>query len=251
MTVNSWAVGQNTPNTILSLLQGQVITFNDDRGGDLLAALPGYAVRPNDQVLIVRVETRDTDQVDYLLEVVLEPVAPEAPQVPVAGDLFINEVLVDPGSSDVSGDGLADLGDQFLEIINQSPYRLDLSSLLFFSSGGFMALPNGAEIGSGEAILLFNGNVDPDLFPVQVFAGGTSQNWLGTGYQAVVIYRNQPSYPFEPIHTVFVPSIADESESLNRIVDGDSNQILRPHSFVVGSFELRSPGRRVDGGLFP
>ncbi|MBW1870479.1 MAG: hypothetical protein JRJ19_00340 [Deltaproteobacteria bacterium] len=253
LTVNSWALGQNTPNTILGLLdsQGKVIAFNDDRGGDLLAALPGYAVRLQDQVLIIRVETRDLNRVDYLLEIAVEPVAPEALQVPLPSDLFVNEVLVDPGGIDVSGDGLADLGDQFIEIINQSPYRLDLSGLMVFSSGGFMALPTGAEIGSGEAILLFNGNVDPDLFPVQVFAGATSQTWLGTGSQAIVIYGSQPFFSYEPLHTVFVPSTAVESESMNRIVDGDGNQILRPHSFVVGSSELRSPGHRVDGGLFP
>jgi len=247
LLVNTWpGAADSTPDTLLQLQDrnGRTLLSNDDRGGDLLAALPAFAAR-RDETLLIRVEMRGEEAQDYLLQIQAEDAPVDLPLTPVPGDLMINEVLVDPGGADISGDGVSGAGDQFVEMVNLTPYSLDLSGLTVWSRGEFLALPDGAGVGPGQAFLLFNGTADPARFDVEVFSAGCDLPWLSTGAGALVV--TVPGR-FEPLETLFVPATPAPGESANRVVDGDPDQILRPHSGVVNSFLLNSPGRRADGG---
>jgi len=246
LLVQTWpGTPGSTPDTILRLEdgRGRTLLVNDDRKGDLLSALPAFLTR-REETLFIRVEMRGDQAQAYLLQVVVDPAAADPLVTPLAGDLLVNEVLVDPGGEDVSGDGIAGPGDQFVEMINQTPFTLDLSGLTLWSAGEFFALPNGATAGPQEVFLLFNGTADPDRFDVPVFFAGCEIPWLSPGSQALVITAGGW---FEPLDTVCVPDTGRAGESANRIVDADPDQVLRPHSSVVNSTGLSSPGRRADG----
>ncbi len=253
LRARTWAVeDSHVPDTVLSLFSadGEVLVFNDDRGPDLLSEPPAYPARHTGDVLI-KVELRGQQPGAYILEVLSEPVPDEAVVHALPGDLVVNEVLVDAGAFDVSGDGLVDDGDQFVELLNSCPYRLDLGGIMVWSAGGFLLLPPGASLAQGEAALLFNGTADPQLFDSRVFSGGSHIKWLGTGSRALVITgRGDPGYSPAPLAEVFVPATAGPGESENRVVDGDQTRILRPHSHVIGSVGLRSPGNKANGESF-
>jgi hypothetical protein len=246
LLVNTWpGAADSTPDTVLHLedSRGRTLATNDDRGGDLLAALPTYAAR-RDETLYIRVEMRGEEAQDYLLQIQVEPAPPDLLLTPTTGDLLVNEVLVDPGGMDISGDGVSSAGDQFVEMVNLTPYSLDLSGLVVWSRADYLALPDGARVGPRQAFLLFNGAADPALFDVQVFSAGCEIPWLSTGADALTVTVEGS---FEPLETLFVPATAP-GESANRVVEADPDQILRPHSGVVDSTGLNSPGRRADGG---
>lgn len=253
LSVRSWAADDSqVPDTVVSLLtiDGQVLTFNDDRGPDLLSAPPALPARYDGRLLIA-VELRGQQPADYLLEIVCEPVAAGEALRPLPGDLVVNEILIDPGGFDVSGDGLADDGDQFVELINAGPYKLDMGGVVVWGPGGYLLFPAGAALDAGRAAVLFNGVADPDLFLSEVFSGGSSVRWLGSGPRALMLSApGGAGYSPEPLADLSVPATAAAGESVNRLTDGDSTRILRPHSHVVGSIGLRSPGSKVDGEPF-
>lgn len=247
LLVHTWPGSvDSTPDTILHLedSQGRTLLSNDDRGGDRLAALPAFAAR-RQETLSIRVELRGEEAEDYLLQVQVEPAPPDPVLSPTAGDLLVNEVLVDPGGADISGDGVSNAGDQYVEMINLTPFTLDLSGLMVWSRAEFFALPDGAAVGPHQAFLLFNGTADPARFPVEVFSAGCEIPWLSTGAGALAV--TVPGR-FEPLETLFVPATPAPGESANRAADADPDQVLRPHSGVVNSVMLNSPGRRADGG---
>jgi len=253
LVARTWAADDSqVPDTILSVLSadGEVLVYNDDRGPDLLSAPPAYPARHNGEVLL-KVELRGQLPRDYLLEVLLEQVPAGAAVHPLPGDLVVNEVLVDPGGFDVGGDGQADDGDQYVELVNASPYRLDLGGVMVWGSGGYLRLPLGASLATGNAVLLFNGFADPQLFEVEVFSGGSSLKWLGSGSRALLITnQNNAGYSPAALAEVFVPATAQPGESENRVVDGDQTRVLRQHSHVIGSIGLRSPGYKANGEVF-
>jgi hypothetical protein len=142
---------------------------------------------------------------------------------------------------------VVDAGEQFVEMVNLTPYSLDLSGLMVWSRAEFLALPDGATIGPRQAFLLFNGAADPALFDVPVFSAGCEIPWLSTGADALTV--TVPGR-FEPLETLFVPATPAAGESANRAADADPDQVLRPHSGVVNSTGLNSPGRRAGGDLW-
>jgi hypothetical protein len=246
LLVNTWpGAADSTPDTILQLQDhsGRTLLSNDDRGGDLLAALPAFAAR-RDETLHIRVEMRGEEAQDYLLQIQVQPAPAGQLLAPMAGDLLVNEVLVDPGGADISGDGVSNAGDQFVEMVNLTPYSLDLSGLVVWSRAEYLALPSGASVGPHRVFLLFNGAADPALFDVEVFSAGCEIPWLSTGADALTV--TAPG-SFEPLESLFIPATPAPGESANRVVDADPDQILRPHSGVVDSTGLNSPGRRADG----
>jgi len=247
LQVNTWpGTADSTPDTILRLedQSGRTLLSNDDRGGDLLSSLSAFAAR-RDEPVHIRIEKRGDGAEGYLLQIRVEGASADGSFSPVPGDLMVNEVLVDPGGQDISGDGAADAGDQFVEMVNLTPFDLDLSDLTVWSRGEFLALPEGAGVGPHQAFLVFNGNADPARFDVEVFAAGCDIPWLSTGAGALTV---TVAGRFEPLEILFVPATPAPGESANRVVDGDPEQILRPHSGVVNSSSLNSPGRRADGG---
>ena len=247
LLVNTWpATADSTPDTILKLedQQGRTLLSNDDRGGDLLSALPAFAAR-RDETLFIRVESRGDGAEAYLLQILVEDASAGEPLSPVPGDLLVNEVLVDPGGADVSGDGVSSAGDQFVEMVNLTPYPLDLSGLMVWSRAEFFALPQGATVEPHQAFLLFNGTADPARFDVPVFSAGCEIPWLSAGAGALSV---TVSGRFEALETLFVPATPATGESANRVVDADPDQVLRPHSGVINSTGLNSPGRRAGGG---
>jgi hypothetical protein len=246
LLVHTWpGTPGSTPDTTLHLedSRGRTLLINDDRGGDLLAALSAFAAR-RDGTVFIRVEKRGEGAEAYLVEIRVQDASAGGPFAPVAGDLMVNEVLVDAGGLDPSGDGVSGPGDQFVEMINLTPLTLDLSGLSLWSAGGFLALPDGATAAPQQMFLLFNGTADPDRFEVPVFQAGCEIPWLAEGAGALTVMR---SGWFEPLEIVFVPATPQSGESANRVVDADPDQVLRPHSSVVNSSGLNSPGRRADG----
>jgi hypothetical protein len=247
LLVNTWpGTADSTPDTILHLedQSGRTLLSNDDRGGDLLSALPAFAAR-RDEPVYIRVEKRGDGAQAYLLQIRVEDAPAGVPVNPLPGDLLVNEVLVDPGGMDISGDGASNAGDQFVEMVNLTPYSLDLSGLTVWSRAEYLALPGGSAVGPRQAFLLFNGTADPARFAVQVFSAGCEIPWLSTGADALTVAAPGS---FEPLETLFVPATPAPGESANRVVDGDPDSILRPHSGVVNSTGQNSPGRRADGG---
>jgi hypothetical protein len=246
LTLHTWPGSvDSTPDTILRLQdsRGRTLLVNDDRDGDLLSALPAFAAR-RDESVYIRVEKRGEGAEAYLLQIRIEEASAGEPFSPVPGDLLVNEVLVDPGGEDIGGDGVSNAGDQFVELVNLTSYSLDLSGLTVWSRAEFFALPDGATIGPHQAFLLFNGTADPARFPVEVFSAGCEIPWLSTGADALTV--TVPGR-FEPLETLFVPATPAPGESANRAKDQDPDQVLRPHSVVVNSVLLNSPGRRADG----
>lgn len=245
LVVQTWPGSTGSaPDTTLQLQdsRGRTLLINDDRGGDLLSALPAFAARRN-ETLFIRVEKRGEGAEAYLVQIQVEGASAGWPVTPLPGDLLVNEVLVDPGGQDQSGDGVSGPGDQFVEMLNLTPLTLNLSGLTLWSTGGFFTLPGGATAGPHQAFLLFNGTADPERFEVPVFYAGCEIPWLFAGAQALVVMQ---SGSFEPLETVFVPATPRPGESANRAVDADPDQVLRPHSSVVNSTGLNSPGRRAD-----
>jgi len=253
LTVRSWAYkNSQVPNTVLTLLdaEGQSLSFNDDRGGDLLATLPPYVARRDEHVFI-KLEIRGEERGYYLLELASRPLPQDDPVRPLPGELLVNEALVDPAGIDISGDGIADDGDQYLEIFNCSARRLDVSGVNVWSDGGYFLLPADTFLDAGQVLLLFNGTADEDLFDVETLSGDSSIGWLGTGHGAVNIFASSDSgYTVEPLHEAFIPKTYAPGESVNRIIDGDPQRVLRPHGDVIGSIGPRSPGRTVSGDAF-
>jgi hypothetical protein len=246
LLVSSWpGAAGSTPDTTLHLQdgRGRTLMVNDDRDGDLLSALPAYPARRN-ETLFIRVEKRGDEVESYLLQILIEDTPADPVLSLTAGDLLVNEVLVDPGGLDLSGDGVSNAGDQYVEMINLTPFTLDLSGLMVWSRAEFFALPDGAAVGPHQAFLLFNGTADPARFPVEVFSAGCEIPWLSTGAGALAV--TVPGR-FEPLETLFVPATPAPGESANRAADADPDQVLRPHSGVVNSTGLNSPGRRANG----
>lgn len=242
LRLSTWTADPaSVPDTVLTLLdpQGRVLDFADDRGGDRLAALPPHAVR-RAAALLACVELRGERPAGYRLEVAIEPVPDGTEVEPVPGDLLVNEVLAEPAQ----GDDLP----PFVELVSLCPYPIDLGGTAVVGAGGALAFPAGVRLPPDQAVLVFWGRPEGD-FAVPVYAGGGQGDWLVPGAGAVRVLAGG-GHAGRPLCEVFVPGGLPEGESANRIVDADPLRILRPHTHVVGSAGLRSPGRRANGQPF-
>ncbi|NMB73518.1 MAG: hypothetical protein GYA21_00150 [Myxococcales bacterium] len=250
LSVRSWAGAPEPPDTILTLFDGagRALLWSDDAEDSRLARLPPLAVARAEEFYL-RIEARRATP--YRLEVSLERLDPNAPVPPRYGDLLINEVLLSAGGEDVNGDGALDDGDQYLELASLSPLLLDVSDTWLVTRLGFFRFPVDTVLEPGEVILVFNAPAAPAGFPVRVFGRGGRAAWFEAGYQALRVYQGSAAgWLPEPLEAVSLSSTAAAGESLNRLRDLDPERILRPHRFVVGSVENRSPGRRADGREF-
>jgi len=242
LRLSTWSADPvSVPDTVLTLFdrRGRVLDFADDRGGDRLAALAPHAVRRTGELLAC-IELRGEQPAGYLLEASFETVPDAAVVAPVPGDLLVNEVLA----------GQADEHElpQFVELVSLCPYPIDLGGMAVVGAGGALAFPPGARLPPGGAVLLFWGQPDGD-FPVPVYAGGGQGRWLEPGAGAVRVLAGDRRAG-QPLCEVFVPAGLLPGESANRIVDTDPDRVLRPHTHVVGSVGLRSPGHRAGGQPF-
>lgn len=78
---------------------------------------------------------------------------------PAAGQIVINEVLADPGTADVNGDGSASTTqDEFVEIINLSGVAMDISGMTLTDATGLRhTFPTTTVIPAGGALIVFGG----------------------------------------------------------------------------------------------
>lgn len=250
LSVRSWAGDPEPQDTILTLFDGagRALRWSDDAQDSRLARLPPLAVARAED-FYVRIEARRPTP--YRLEGSLERLDPNAPVPPRYGDLMINEVLLSAGGEDVNGDGVADGGDQYLELASLSPLPLALSDTWLVTRLGFFRFPAGTVLEPGEVVLVFNAPAEAERFPVRVFERGTRATWLEAGHQTLRILQGSAAgWLPEPLEAVSPSSTPAAGESLNRLRDLDPERILRPHRFVVGSVGNRSPGRRADGREF-
>jgi len=240
------------PDTILLLWDhaGRTLTWNDDQGGSTLAGLPALAGRG--QGWTACVEARGADPLAYRLEVRRAPLTPGLAVPPQPGELCLNEALLDPGEADLDGDGRADAGDQYVELLNAGPYPLALQGLVLWAAGGGALFDEQVRLEPGEALLVLNGAPPPPgAFPAQAFGRARTAPWLAAGARGLELALSTPAGASLELGGFALPSTGAPGESVARPADAGCDRPLRPHAALPGAAGPRSPGARLDGSPFP
>ncbi len=176
-------------------------------------------------------------------------------ELPVAGDLVLNEFLADPPAElagDSNCDGERDSGDdEFVEIVNVADHTLDLSGVTIADADRVrFTFPPGTSIEAGAVAVVYGGGTASCAYPeaALVFvSGGLSLNnsddtitiATSDGATDLVSY----TYPGDS-----GPSgEEDQSVNLNPDVTGAAYAL---HGDVPGAVGVYSPATRVDGSFF-
>lgn len=165
------------------------------------------------------------------------------------GDLVINEIMADPGTTlDWNGDGTPSATqDEFVEILNLAPYTVSLSGVTLSDKVGvkYTAGTRGDDcLGPDEALVVFGGGT-PNLAVTGaiVVAGGSLS--LNNTDETVTLKSaagdTMDSYAY---------TTATKETSFVRSPDGTGTSfVLHPEISATG--RKGSPGTCLDGGAFP
>jgi hypothetical protein len=178
-------------------------------------------------------------------------------EIPEPGDLVINEVLADPGSSnDANGDGVSDSSDdEFVEIVNLDLRPYELSGLtLHDNDKERFAFPSGTCVMPGETIVVF-GSYDPNTGSIQpgVLAYGATLSLNNDGDVVRLLDANGLE-----LDAMAYGKFADDGpsgnadQSLTRSVQMDATSAWVQHSEApLSGGSTMSPGTCQDGNVFP
>jgi hypothetical protein len=227
---------------------GRRLARSDEGDGSSLARLAPLAGRGLGWRVCVG--GRGAGPLFYRLEVRNEPWPAGQAATPLPDELCVNEVLLEPGSADLNADGRADAGDQFLELVHAGPLALELQGLEIWAAGGGARFDGPFRLEPGGALLVFNGPLEPGLYPVPAFGLGRQQAWLAPGPGGLELGWSEPGGFRRELSRLALPGSAAPGESLTRPVDGDCGRALRPHAALPAAAGARSPGTRLDGRPF-
>lgn len=178
-----------------------------------------------------------------------------------AGDLVINEFLVNPGpGNDVDHDGTpSTTADEFLEIVNRLAVSVDLTYFEIHDATGFRhRFPNPTTVPAGGSIVVFAAG-NPSFFPPR-HASGHAQV-ASTGDLALTNTGDDVSLrdPTGAILFLLSYSAADVTEGKSRTLAPDGRAVVTPasgsidyvlHDAAPGAVGNYSPGAKVDGSGF-
>ena len=169
--------------------------------------------------------------------------------------LVINEFFADPDArfaGDANGDGRIDrFEDQFVELINRTDTRLDLSGYQVRIDGALRhTFPEGTNVAPGEAVVIFGGGTPQGYLGfagtqnnVQTASSGFLQ--LATTGGSIDLLDSRGRL----VERIVYNDEAGNGQSLNR--DPEVEGPFRLHTEIRQAFGARfSPGYRADGATF-
>ena len=166
--------------------------------------------------------------------------------------LIFNEIHADPSSGlagDANNDGIRDaMGDEFIEVINQSSETIDISGWEYYdSSEKRHVFENGTVLDPGRAVVVFGGGIPTGQFGgsyVQLASEATGLGLTNTG-EAIKILNGSGVLVGGTVYG----SDADNNQSITRSPDITGGYAI--HTEAIGSEgKLYSPGTKTDGSLF-
>lgn len=162
--------------------------------------------------------------------------------------LVFNEINADPGG-DTNGDGILDAdGDEFVEIINNETFDVDLSNWsLSNSNEAIFTFPQGTVVPAGKATVVFADSAKGTGYGgARLYHAGSLD--LNNGGEVVKL-EDADGNVIASLDYATIAADADNGQSITR--DPDITGSFEPHSNADGSQgDLHSPGRKVDGTAF-
>jgi len=197
-------------------------------------------------------------------------------------DLQVNEVFFAPMASttdmgsDSNGDGVASaVSDEFVEIVNISSDYLDLRGTLVKDAVqqnptplDFTTLPAGQQhqalLAPGHAIVVWNGVESGRTVPNSklllgrskaffgALRGSASSLWNNTGLETIrVVQKNPAPGATGDCLRVDITNTATGTSTGSMTRSPDLSGAFVPHATLQGATGKFSPGRKVNGNLFP
>lgn len=167
--------------------------------------------------------------------------------IPVMPQLVINEIHADPDATngDANNDGVVDSSDdEFVEIVNNDTYPVDLSGYTLSDGLGVKHFFWGITLNPNEAIVVFGGGTPTGFETYALTASGGSLGLNNSG--DVVTLKDAASYV---VDSYSYGSEGGDNQSLTR--DPDLTGPFVQHTTASGSGgSLFSPGNHVDGSPF-
>ena len=161
--------------------------------------------------------------------------------------LIFNEINADPGG-DANGDGSTDSNDEFVEIVNNETFDIDLSNwTLSDDNSSKITFPSGTEIPAGKAIVVFADSAKGTAYGgAHLFnAGSLDLNNDGD----VVKLEDADGNLIASLDYASIAADADNGQSITR--DPAITGSFVQHSNATGSEgDLHSPGTKIDGTAF-
>lgn len=170
--------------------------------------------------------------------------------LPVAGDLVINEVLAKPTGGtggDANGDGTVNSDDEFVEVVNVSTKTLLLDGLKIADNGAnVVTVPGGLCLQPNQAVVAFSKYTGTGSFPGALVFGTKSLSLNDTGDSVIL-----KSAADEVLAQMSYGSAA-AAESFVREADLDPLANFVRHSVAPNaSGRKMSPGTCQNGNAFP
>ncbi|MCF8357482.1 MAG: lamin tail domain-containing protein [Prolixibacteraceae bacterium] len=167
--------------------------------------------------------------------------------IPVMPQLVINEIHADPDAAngDANNDGVVDSSDdEFVEIVNNDTYPVDLSGYTLSDGIGVKHFFWGITLNPNEAIVVFGGGTPTGFETYALTAWGGSLGLNNSG--DVVTLKDAASYV---VDSYSYGSEGGDNQSLTR--DPDLTGPFVQHTTASGSGgSLFSPGNHVDDSPF-
>lgn len=173
--------------------------------------------------------------------------------------LVINEAynVVSGSSSDVNGDGVANFGDEFVEIVNVSAAPIDLSFYSLRENGFYDSnrpavhiFPEGTVLAPGAAIVVFSGG---NLTPGTTAAFGTAEIQLasdgGLFFTDTGDFVQLMSSSGQEAALITLPNATASNSSTTLATDASYTSGYVLHTSTIPG-TIASPGTEIDGSPF-
>jgi hypothetical protein len=161
--------------------------------------------------------------------------------------IVFNEINADPGD-DANGDGTVDTDtDEFIEWVNNSGQDIDISGWTYNDgSSASFTFPDGAVIGAGNAVVLFDntGGVQPQGNFGAAFVYTDAEIGLNNSSETLSLFDADGNLV---VSTTYPNEAADQSNNLSP--DGTGTSYV-DHSILSPTNALSSPGTQVNGNTW-
>jgi hypothetical protein len=168
--------------------------------------------------------------------------------------VVINEILADPPSGpsgDANGDGTRDgSGDEFIEIVNNSFHKIDISGWKLSDDGGITIrhiFPAGTVLAANQAAVVFGGGNPAGSF------GGAIVQTASSGLLNLVNGSDNPTLldaQGNIVQSISYGSEGNDGQSLTRDPDLTGHFVKYTDAANHVSGKLFSPGTKIDGNSF-
>ncbi len=153
--------------------------------------------------------------------------------------VFINEVLAHEGTQTAAH--------EFVELVNASPFPVDLSGWTLWDASNGAArhvFAAGTQLGGGQAVVVFGGAAAVPVGQANALAASGGLLGLGNGSDSVRLRRQDSTLVDQFDYTSTVPGV-----SANRSPDAAPDALFVPHDTLPAGL-ASSPGLRADGTAF-